>query len=45
VILLIDNYDSFSYNPLTSSASSARVVVRRNDAITPEEADALTPRT
>jgi anthranilate synthase/aminodeoxychorismate synthase-like glutamine amidotransferase len=44
VILLIDNYDSFSYNLAHLFGElGAEVVVRRNDAITPEEADALTP--
>jgi glutamine amidotransferase of anthranilate synthase or aminodeoxychorismate synthase len=44
VILLIDNYDSFSYNLAHLFGElGAEVVVRRNDEITPEEADALTP--
>ncbi len=44
MILLIDNYDSFSYNLAHLFGElGAEVVVRRNDAITPEEADALTP--
>ena len=44
MILLIDNYDSFSYNLAHLFGElGAEVVVRRNDEITPEEADALTP--
>jgi len=44
VILLIDNYDSFTYNLAHLFGElGAEVVVRRNDAITPDEADALTP--
>jgi anthranilate synthase/aminodeoxychorismate synthase-like glutamine amidotransferase len=42
MLLLIDNYDSFTYNlyPYLSELG-AEVVVRRNDAITAEEAEAL----
>ena len=44
MILLIDNYDSFTYNLAHLFGElGAEVVVRRNDAITPDEADALTP--
>jgi len=44
VILLIDNYDSFTYNLAHLFGElGAEVIVRRNDAITPDEADALTP--
>jgi anthranilate synthase/aminodeoxychorismate synthase-like glutamine amidotransferase len=44
MLLLIDNYDSFTYNLFQSlSALGADVLVRRNDQITPEEAEALAP--
>jgi anthranilate synthase/aminodeoxychorismate synthase-like glutamine amidotransferase len=44
MILLIDNYDSFTYNlSHLFGALGADVVVRRNDAITPEEAEELAP--
>jgi anthranilate synthase/aminodeoxychorismate synthase-like glutamine amidotransferase len=44
MILLIDNYDSFTYNLAHLFGElGAEVIVRRNDAITPDEADALTP--
>jgi len=44
VILLIDNYDSFTYNLAHLFGElGAEVVVRRNDAITPEEAERLAP--
>jgi para-aminobenzoate synthetase component 2 len=41
-ILVIDNYDSFVYNLVQYLAQlGARVEVRRNDAVTPGELDAL----
>jgi anthranilate synthase component 2 len=44
VILLVDNYDSFTYNLAhLFGALGAEVVVCRNDAISPEEAEALAP--
>jgi anthranilate synthase/aminodeoxychorismate synthase-like glutamine amidotransferase len=44
MILLIDNYDSFTYNLAHLFGElGAEVIVRRNDAITPEEAEALAP--
>ena len=44
VILLIDNYDSFTYNLAHLFGElGAEVVVRRNDEITPDEAEALAP--
>jgi anthranilate synthase/aminodeoxychorismate synthase-like glutamine amidotransferase len=44
VILLIDNYDSFTYNLAHLFGElGAEVVVRRNDEITPEEAERLAP--
>jgi anthranilate synthase/aminodeoxychorismate synthase-like glutamine amidotransferase len=44
VILLIDNYDSFTYNLAHQFGElGAEVVVRRNDEITPDEAEALAP--
>jgi anthranilate synthase/aminodeoxychorismate synthase-like glutamine amidotransferase len=43
-ILLVDNYDSFTYNLAHLFAElGAEVVVRRNDEITLEEAEALAP--
>jgi len=43
-ILLIDNYDSFTYNLVQAfAAHGAEVLVYRNDAITVEEAVALKP--
>ena len=43
-ILLIDNYDSFTYNLVQAfAAMGADVMVYRNDAITIEEALALEP--
>jgi anthranilate synthase component 2 len=43
-VLMIDNYDSFTYNLVhLLEELGAEVVVRRNDAITPEEAEALAP--
>jgi anthranilate synthase component 2 len=44
VILLVDNYDSFTYNLAHLFGElGAEVVVRRNDAIDPDEAEALAP--
>jgi anthranilate synthase/aminodeoxychorismate synthase-like glutamine amidotransferase len=44
VILLVDNYDSFTYNLAHLFAElGAEVVVRRNDAIDPDEAERLAP--
>jgi anthranilate synthase/aminodeoxychorismate synthase-like glutamine amidotransferase len=43
-VLLIDNYDSFTYNLAHLFGElGAEVVVRRNDEITVEEAEALRP--
>ena len=44
-VLLIDNFDSFTYNLAHgfAEAGADEVVVRRNDAITVAEAEALTP--
>lgn len=43
-ILVIDNYDSFTYNLVQYLAEAgAEVVVKRNDAITAKEAEALAP--
>ena len=43
-LLMIDNYDSFTYNLVhLFEELGAEVVVRRNDAITPDEAVALAP--
>ena len=44
MILLIDNYDSFTYNLAHLFGElGAEVVVRRNDAIGPDEAERLEP--
>jgi anthranilate synthase/aminodeoxychorismate synthase-like glutamine amidotransferase len=43
-VLVIDNYDSFTYNLVDYIASAgAEVRVERNDAISPDEADAWQP--
>ncbi|HZO50166.1 MAG TPA: aminodeoxychorismate/anthranilate synthase component II [Gaiellaceae bacterium] len=43
-LLMIDNYDSFTYNLVhLFEELGAEVIVRRNDAITVEEAEALAP--
>ncbi len=43
-VLMIDNYDSFTYNLVhLLEEAGAEVIVRRNDAITPEEAVSLEP--
>ena len=43
-VLLIDNYDSFTYNLAHLLCEAGAVVdVRRHDAVTPEEAEALAP--
>jgi len=45
VILVIDNYDSFTYNLVQYLGQcGAETVVRRNDAVTLEEAVALQPK-
>ena len=47
MILLIDNYDSFTYNlvqRLGEHDPNLDLVVRRNDAITVEEIVSLAPR-
>jgi anthranilate synthase/aminodeoxychorismate synthase-like glutamine amidotransferase len=44
MILLIDNYDSFTYNLAHLFGElGAEVLVRRNDAIDPDEAERLAP--
>ena len=43
-LLLIDNYDSFTYNLVQAFlVLGAEVLVYRNDALTPEQALALAP--
>jgi anthranilate synthase/aminodeoxychorismate synthase-like glutamine amidotransferase len=43
-ILMVDNYDSFTYNLVhLFEELGAEVVVRRNDAVTVEEAEGLEP--
>ena len=43
-VLLVDNYDSFTYNLVQAfAAQGAEVIVHRNDAITVEEGLALEP--
>lgn len=45
MILLIDNYDSFTYNLFQALAAlGASVEVRRNDAIAADEVESLSPR-
>lgn len=44
MILLVDNYDSFSYNLAQYFSSFTEVQVVRNDAITIEEIHALQPK-
>jgi len=45
VILVVDNYDSFTYNLVQYLGElGAEPLVRRNDSITPEEARVLAPR-
>ncbi len=44
MILIVDNYDSFTYNLAhLFGALGVEVTVRRNDAITPDDAAALAP--
>jgi anthranilate synthase/aminodeoxychorismate synthase-like glutamine amidotransferase len=44
VILLVDNYDSFTYNLAHLFGElGAEVDVRRNDAVTPDDAERLAP--
>jgi anthranilate synthase/aminodeoxychorismate synthase-like glutamine amidotransferase len=44
MILVVDNYDSFTYNLVQALGSlGAEITVRRNDAISPDEAEALGP--
>src|SRR5690348_15188173 len=44
VLLLIDNYDSFTFNLVHFLGDlGARCEVRRNDAVTPEQALAMSP--
>lgn len=44
MILVIDNYDSFTYNLVQYLGElGANVIVRRNDAITVDEAQAIAP--
>jgi anthranilate synthase/aminodeoxychorismate synthase-like glutamine amidotransferase len=44
MLLLIDNYDSFTYNLAHLFGElGTEVLVRRNDAITPDEAEELAP--
>jgi para-aminobenzoate synthetase component 2 len=43
-VLLVDNFDSFTYNVLHGlAAAGAHVKVRRADTITPDEAEELAP--
>ena len=45
MILMIDNYDSFTYNLVQYLGElGGHVVVRRNDAVTLDEIDRMTPR-
>jgi anthranilate synthase component 2 len=43
-VLVIDNYDSFTYNLVQYLGElGAKVLVRRNDEVTPQEVSALHP--
>ncbi len=48
-VLLVDNYDSFTHNlaqligALVIDARAVEVLVRRNDAVSPDEVEALAP--
>jgi len=43
-LLMIDNYDSFTYNVVQALGElGAQVAVRRNDAVTADQAEALDP--
>ncbi|HET7647291.1 MAG TPA: hypothetical protein VFK17_01910, partial [Gaiellaceae bacterium] len=43
-ILMIDNYDSFTYNLVhLFEELGAEVIVRRNDELTPDEAEEMNP--
>ena len=45
-MLLIDNYDSFTYNLVQAfAAAGAEVMVHRNDQLSVDEAVALDPHT
>ena len=45
MLLMIDNYDSFTYNIVQYFAELGQeVLVRRNDDITPAEIEALRPQ-
>ena len=45
MLLMIDNYDSFTYNIVQYFAELGQeVLVRRNDDITPAEIEALKPQ-
>jgi anthranilate synthase component 2/para-aminobenzoate synthetase component 2 len=45
MVLVIDNYDSFTYNLVQAlGALGAEVEVVRNDAVTPEEVESRAPR-
>jgi len=44
MVFVLDNYDSFTYNLVQYMGElGAKVVVRRNDELTPEEVEALKP--
>jgi len=44
MVFVLDNYDSFTYNLVQYLGEfGAKVVVRRNDEVTPEEVEALHP--
>lgn len=44
MILILDNYDSFTYNLVHSILKDKEIKVIRNDLLTPEEAEKLEPR-
>lgn len=43
MILILDNYDSFTYNLVHSIDENEEITVIRNDEMTPEEAERLSP--
>ena len=44
MILILDNYDSFTYNLVHSAYNGEEIKVIRNDELKPEEAEELNPR-
>ncbi len=44
MILILDNYDSFTYNLVQTAYNGEEIKVIRNDILKPEEAELLSPR-